>query len=60
MVVRNTLERESHKANIGRTEQLEKSLTVVKTATESINALQNTAERRVEAREESVVRKTGK
>ena len=49
---------EAKKLQINRIDRLEAAFSVVKKATESINSLQNTADRRVEAREESVIRKT--
>ena len=41
-------------------ERLDSALASVKKSTHAINELQNTADKRVQAREESVVRKTGK
>lgn len=49
---------EARKLEISNLDRLENAFSVVKKATESINSLQSTADRRVEAREESVIRKT--
>ena len=52
--------KEAQKINFDQVDKIEKAFEVVKRSTESINALQSTADRRVEAREESIIRKTSK